>query len=288
MPMRWHRAFVVSALVFASGCPDKNSPERRARATLARFEVFADDMCRCKDKPCADKVQESMTVWATEMAKEAGNKADERPSEETMKKMTDLGQRYAECMTKAMMTAHDEVAVPPVRDDVPPATSSREADKLVRAAKDFARVKHPEHVATDLSFDYVDANGELDAEHGRVAVLFGRVKVKPNDPKRKIGAPVPPPQKEHTDCFQLEWTPKNGWDRSGFRCDDAFDVTNKCSTTQVWRKAIDAKAPETALATLRFNTTAAGGDWVFAIKDEPRDIHIHERFDDDCPLAVEK
>lgn len=105
--MRWHRAFVVSAVVVLAGCPDKNSPERRLRATIAKFEVFTNEMCACKDKPCADKVQEGMTKWATDMAKDASSMKEEKPDEESMKKMTELGQHYAECMTQASgLVAH--------------------------------------------------------------------------------------------------------------------------------------------------------------------------------------
>ena len=75
---------------------------------MAKMGGFADDMCKCKDKACADKVQEGMTKWSTDMAAKGGDKkADEKPDEAMMKKMTEVGQKYAECMTKAMTPAAD-------------------------------------------------------------------------------------------------------------------------------------------------------------------------------------
>ncbi|MFN0253638.1 MAG: hypothetical protein ACKV2T_42615 [Kofleriaceae bacterium] len=284
--MRWHRAFVVSGLIFASGCPDKNDPARRMRVTVARFEAFTEDICRCKDKACADNVQKQMSTWASEMANESPNTKGDVPDEATMKKTTELAQRYSECVTKAI-GVDPEIAAPAPRDDVPPASTSRDADALVRDVKTWARAKQPEHFATDIVLEYVDANGELDTEHGHVGVMFGRVVAKPDDPKRKLGAPVPP-KKDVADCFQVSWSPQKGWDRTPYGCAEAFDVTNRCSATQVWRKALERNAPETALATLRFRTASAGGSWVFTISDEPRDIRIVESFTDDCPLAVEQ
>jgi hypothetical protein len=62
---------------------------------------FTERMCACRDKACADQVQEDLTKWGTEMAKKADR--DERPDDETMKQITDLIQHYTECMTKLMV-----------------------------------------------------------------------------------------------------------------------------------------------------------------------------------------
>jgi len=74
---------------------------------MAKMEEFSNEMCKCKDKACADKVQEGMTKWSTDMAAKGGEKKDEKRTRRPMKKMTEIGQKYAECMTKAMTPAAD-------------------------------------------------------------------------------------------------------------------------------------------------------------------------------------
>ena len=98
-------AFLAAASLFTvSACKKKGGGG--AGEAMAKMGEFADDMCKCKDKACADKVQEGMTKWSTDMAAKGGDKASaEKPSEADMKKMTEVGQKYAECMTKAMTPA---------------------------------------------------------------------------------------------------------------------------------------------------------------------------------------
>lgn len=94
-------AFLATASLFAvGGCKKKGGGD--AGEAVAKMEEFKNEMCKCKDKACADKVQESMTKWSTDMAAKAGDKKDQKADEATMKKMTEVGQAYGECMTKAM------------------------------------------------------------------------------------------------------------------------------------------------------------------------------------------
>ncbi len=95
-------AFIATASLFAvGGCKKKGGGD--AGEAVAKMTEFKDEMCKCKDKACADKVQESMTKWSTEMAAKAGDKKEPAKADEaTMKKMTEVGQQYGECMTKAM------------------------------------------------------------------------------------------------------------------------------------------------------------------------------------------
>jgi hypothetical protein len=89
----------VAALSLASfGCKKKGG----AGEAVAKMEEFQKKMCDCKDKACADKVNEEMTKWGTEMAKSAG-KGDEKPDPEIAKKSADIMTKYTECMTKLMM-----------------------------------------------------------------------------------------------------------------------------------------------------------------------------------------
>jgi len=116
-------AFLATASLFAvTGCKKKAGGD--AGEAVAKMTEFKDDMCKCKDKACADKVQENMTKWSTDMAAKAGDKKDQKADEATMKKMTEVGQQYGECMTKAMSAgaetpppAGSDTAAPPAGSD---------------------------------------------------------------------------------------------------------------------------------------------------------------------------
>lgn len=81
----------------------KEEPEGAAAEAVAKMEAFQERMCSCTDKFCADRVNEDMTTWGTEMAKTAGAVRDEKPSPALAKRSADIMTRYTECMTKLMM-----------------------------------------------------------------------------------------------------------------------------------------------------------------------------------------
>ena len=74
--------------------------DKEAKESLAKMEGFQKRMCACKDKKCADKVNDDMTKWGTEMAK--NSRPDGRPSQDVIKKSVDVMTKYTECMTKLM------------------------------------------------------------------------------------------------------------------------------------------------------------------------------------------
>jgi hypothetical protein len=74
--------------------------------TMVRFELFTDEMCGCKDKTCAQGVSDTMTKWATEMAKDAEPMREMTTAQRDA--ATKLGERMAKCMVEAM--SHDEAA----------------------------------------------------------------------------------------------------------------------------------------------------------------------------------
>jgi hypothetical protein len=88
---------------FVVKVPKDLSSESGASGAVAMMEKFSNSMCACKDKACADKVNEDMTKWGTEMAKNAGANYDERPDPELARRSADIMTRYTECMTKLMM-----------------------------------------------------------------------------------------------------------------------------------------------------------------------------------------
>ncbi len=119
-------AFLAAASLFTvSACKKKGGGD--AGEAMAKMEEFSNEMCKCKDKACADKVQEGMTKWSTDMAAKGGEKKDEKPDEASMKKMTEIGQKYAECMTKAMTPAADAAGSAAAGSGSDPATGSAAA-----------------------------------------------------------------------------------------------------------------------------------------------------------------
>lgn len=73
-------------------------------ATLKKVRELTNKMCACRDKACADRVNEEYTKWGMEMAKKARRSRDySKPNVELAKEMTELVTRYTECYTKLMM-----------------------------------------------------------------------------------------------------------------------------------------------------------------------------------------
>ncbi len=89
---------------FVSKIPrDLSMSEGAAGAAVAKMEEFQKRMCDCKDKACADNVNEDMTKWGTEMARNASYDRDDRPDPDLARKSADIMTKYTECMTKLMM-----------------------------------------------------------------------------------------------------------------------------------------------------------------------------------------
>jgi hypothetical protein len=91
---RWYLVEVPSRI-------QEKATSKAAAEAIAKMSQFTDAMCKCKDRACADKVNEDLMKWGTEMAKTADR--DERPDPELAKQASEIMTRYTECMTKAMM-----------------------------------------------------------------------------------------------------------------------------------------------------------------------------------------
>jgi hypothetical protein len=100
----------ISIMSFA-GCKKKGG----GGDMMAKMTAFKDDMCKCADKACAEKVTADMTKWSADMAKEAGDKPVV-PSEEDMKKMQPVSEEMTKCMTKAMMAGMTPPPAAPAGD----------------------------------------------------------------------------------------------------------------------------------------------------------------------------
>jgi hypothetical protein len=76
-------------------------------AQLAKMIEFKDQMCACKDMPCATKVNADMATWA-----QANSAADAVPSDDEVKKIMAVSQDMSKCM-EAMGKAAVAAATPP-------------------------------------------------------------------------------------------------------------------------------------------------------------------------------
>jgi hypothetical protein len=100
----------LSLLSFA-GCKKKGGS-----GSIAKMGEFRDQMCKCADKACADKVTEAMTKWGQEANKEGADKAA-KMSEEDTKKAQAVTEEFLKCQQKLMAAA----APPPPAAPTPPA-----------------------------------------------------------------------------------------------------------------------------------------------------------------------
>jgi hypothetical protein len=84
------------SLVSVAGCPRKHKEDGAAR--VAKMAEIRDAMCKCADKPCADKVNEDLIKWGqdqsyTEAAGKSLNDAE-------AKKLAAVSEELAKCMNK--------------------------------------------------------------------------------------------------------------------------------------------------------------------------------------------
>ncbi|MBA3455984.1 MAG: hypothetical protein H0T42_22995 [Deltaproteobacteria bacterium] len=291
------RTSLSIALVLAlAGCKKEPRGKGQAEADMAKMQELTDQMCACRrtDKACADRVQDAMTKYSIDMAAQSSSVRDIKPTAAEMKKMTELGQKYAECMTAAVTQPEP---LPPSPEPVPPATPWTPAEvkapatveQLLAAARAWAPGVDDQFRIADLEAFYVDADGIVDADSGRVTIEPGLAPPgQEDDPKRRTGAPVKPSAARSTACLEVSWTAENGWARSPrSRCFDALTPFPRCTVAAIWKRAIAKGAPADALAVLKLRE-GAPRRWSFAIKDQPRNVDIRYSFDDDCELAVEK
>lgn len=241
------------------------------------MEKFTAQICACEDKACADRVQEDMMKWGTEMAKNAPR--DDKPDAALVKRMTTIMERYTECATRLFGGP-----ITPTAPAAPQGAHTLEA--LLRLARDqAARTKKP-LVLSKLVASYLHANGTVDAKYGSLTVEFRRPRV---DDQRPIGAPVTP---ETADVACPMYTfDAQGWRAELTDCTPQQELAPpRCTAQQIWSRAIADHVPAQALATLAL--VPPGGDvrqqsWMFSIVDDPRGIDIRKTYPDDCQPVVE-
>lgn len=306
---------LVVVLVALTGCKQRQSSDDVE--TMDTFRVFVTAMCACRDKACADGVQEGLTKWSVDMAKSSPSRRDEKLDEATMKQMSEIGQQYAECMTKALQppvpaedpeqTSHLETTKEPAP---PPVKLSSPADrptiaKLVAEARAYTRATEEQLAVHLLKLSYVASDGMLDPAHGALAIELSKAEVKgpdpaaiPDDPARPTGAPIPPPPPARTPskrthlvsrCPTGTWSSKAGWTWADRLCWKAPELIPRCSTAEVWSRAKAQGAPANAVAIIELHSDDDGTQsWKFSINDPLRKVEVALEIADTCAPVVEK
>jgi hypothetical protein len=115
--------FMAGMALASFGCKKKGGGD-----ALGKMTEMADDMCKCKDKDCADKVVAKMKTWSDEQAKNADKNATADTNPDDAKKFQEVNTKYSDCMTKAMTGG-----APPAGDkpagDKPAGDKPAEGDK---------------------------------------------------------------------------------------------------------------------------------------------------------------
>ncbi|HEX3759852.1 MAG TPA: hypothetical protein VHW23_14155, partial [Kofleriaceae bacterium] len=182
------------------------------------------------------------------------------------------------------------------------------ADAVIQRAFDRA---NDTFAVSDLTLEYVRQDGTLDPTYGHAQIQFGHRPHPPpppaDDPRRPIGAPVPPPAAvqeslfdHQDDCPRVTWEPGHFESvAGGSSCGQLIPPIRgplghpHCGVREIWKRAIAKGAPAEALARLALETDMLADDhtrpvWKFTIEDAPRGIHIEETIADDCEPVVEK
>ncbi|MEO8553021.1 MAG: hypothetical protein ABI678_23775 [Kofleriaceae bacterium] len=80
--------------------PDAAPSSPRGEAAVAKLNEFADTMCKCTTKACAQKVSDDMAKWGQELTQTTS--PDEQMTDAQTQQATAIGQRLGECVQKAM------------------------------------------------------------------------------------------------------------------------------------------------------------------------------------------
>jgi hypothetical protein len=87
----------------AAPAPAPPPPRSKSDEALAKMAEFTDEMCACKDSPCAQRVADHMTKWAQEQM--SGTSEPPKMTDEQTQRATKIGEQLGTCMQTAMGAA---------------------------------------------------------------------------------------------------------------------------------------------------------------------------------------
>ncbi len=112
-------SIIIVSLALAVGC-GKGGLDGK----LDELSKIKDEVCACKDKACADAAHDKYIAW-----KKGNNSKDVKPTDDQMKKFSELREQLNECRHKLSDTAApaggaamEPTPVAPAGSAVPPAT----------------------------------------------------------------------------------------------------------------------------------------------------------------------
>ena len=84
----------------ASAPVDSASSAGPVTEVMAKLRYFRDEMCKCADKACADRVADELTRWIQDFARNSDRAA--RPSEADVRDAQDSMESYTKCQGALM------------------------------------------------------------------------------------------------------------------------------------------------------------------------------------------
>ncbi|HET9621351.1 MAG TPA: hypothetical protein VFP84_08305, partial [Kofleriaceae bacterium] len=126
MKNRFAFAFLAAmSLVSVAGCPKKPAGDDMGPA-IAKLNDIRDQMCKCTDKACADKVNEAYAKWGQEQAKTAPADKNAVANQEQANKIVAISEEITKCTAKAIAGA---AAMPAGEPAAPAAPAAPAGDK---------------------------------------------------------------------------------------------------------------------------------------------------------------
>jgi hypothetical protein len=269
------RALAVAAAVSAAACK-KQPPEDQPSpppvpGVREQAERVVDELCRCADEACVTRLAS-------------------RVQELVLDRQLEL--KLMQCLAQLSVVAAPADAQI-VDAGLHAMTEESSIEPLVEELRRWVQASHPDLAIIGLAASYARSDGTLDPTYGVFEAVLGNPTEAPaDDPDRPTGAPIrTTPLKPPRDrgCLSVSWSREAGWQLADHHCATRPTVLGpRCSLAEIWRRALDHKAPEDAVAVLKIGYPRSHDYWQFSIQDPLRKVSLHRRYRDDCTRAVEQ
>ena len=136
----------------------------------------------------------------------------------------------------------------------------------------------PDAVLFRIDADGIYPDGHADitlADHGSIDFRFISPWRAKGDPSLPVGA-----KQDYKCMFRIMMDGEGAWAApiNGFECKESLLGPPKCTTREVWKKALAKGAPQNAIAELGYRGWNSKARWYFSIEG----TKFSEVFDDDC------
>jgi hypothetical protein len=277
----------VAAVALVVACGSKTSPDEDA---VKAMRALADEACGCGNRMCAEMVSAKVLHFDDSKASSTARKSISvlREKAETCVERAKAGPKKAE-PAKPVEPAK---TVEPPRPPKPsldasklPVPKDRDVMEMVKAARAAVAAIAPDLGLGGLDAYYVRKDGTLDPTYGTLALRFAQPQPTEDDPNRPTGAPIarrkPPVERATEACPRVKFA-DGAWKSDDVQCrKQALIGELRCTSAQVWARAIARGAPADAVAILELDQ--GYGSWKFRIEDKLRKVDFYELIADDCP-----